>query len=60
VLWAIGFAKLVVTPMMMIALIRVIIWVTVMMITFAVWCCCAVIGCIAAMGERPKTVVYVY
>ncbi|KAJ7431035.1 hypothetical protein B0H11DRAFT_2132474 [Mycena galericulata] len=60
VLWAIGFAKLVVTPMMMIALIRLIIWLTVIAITFAVLCCTAVFECLAAMGERRKTVVYVY
>ncbi|KAJ7204714.1 hypothetical protein GGX14DRAFT_398064 [Mycena pura] len=60
VLWAIGFAKLVVTPMMMIALIRVIIWATVLTIQFAALCCCTMIECMVAMSERHKTVVYVY
>jgi len=60
VLWAIGFAKLVVTPMMMIALIWVIMWLAAKAIEFAVWCICAAIACMAAMCERRETVVYYY
>ncbi|KAF8143836.1 hypothetical protein K438DRAFT_1993485 [Mycena galopus ATCC 62051] len=56
VLWAIGFAKLVVTPMMMIALIKVIICITVVCF-YAVLACLA---CLAAMCERRKTVVVYY
>ncbi|KAJ7061103.1 hypothetical protein C8F01DRAFT_1288315 [Mycena amicta] len=52
VLWAIGFAKLVVTPFMMISLVRVIIGI----IRAVIKCG---FECLEAMGNRRKLVVYI-
>jgi len=58
VLWAIGFAKLVVTPMMMIALIKATALFTLWVIKVTLLCCRVVGDCIEAM--TPRRVVYVY